>query len=60
VDGALLIPSDFTRRLHSDGAELQVLVDGTDSNQARIMQAYAQGPVALWGATQAGGASAGQ
>ena len=59
VDGALLIPSDFTRRMHSDGAELQILVNGTDSNQARIMQAYAQGPVALWSATQAGGASAG-
>jgi ABC-2 type transport system permease protein len=59
VDGALLIPSDFTRRMHTGAAELQILVNGTDSNQARIMQAYAQGPVALWGATQIGGASAG-
>ena len=59
VDGALLIPSDFTRRLRSNGAELQILVNGTDSNQARIMQAYAQEPVALWSATQLGGASAG-
>jgi ABC-2 type transport system permease protein len=58
VDGALLIPSDFTRRLHAGGAELQILVNGTDSNQARIMQSYAQGPVASWSA-RAGGASAG-
>jgi ABC-2 type transport system permease protein len=54
VDGALLIPSDFTRRLHLGGAQLQILVNGTDPNQARIMQGYAQGPVALWGATRAG------
>jgi len=59
VDGALLIPSDFTRRLHADGAELQILVNGTDSNQARIMQGYAQGPIALWRATQAGDTSDG-
>jgi ABC-2 type transport system permease protein len=59
VDGALLIPSDFTRRVHAGGAELQILVNGTDANQARIMQAYARGPVALWSATRAGGASAG-
>ena len=43
VDGALLIPSDFARRWHSGGAELQILVNGTDANQARIMQAYAAG-----------------
>jgi ABC-2 type transport system permease protein len=56
VDGALLIPSDFTRRLHAGPAEVQILVNGTDSNQARIMQAYAQGPVGLWSATRAGSA----
>jgi ABC-2 type transport system permease protein len=54
VDGALLIPSDFTRRRHLGEAEVQILVNGTDPNQARIMQAYAQGPVAQWGAAQAG------
>jgi ABC-2 type transport system permease protein len=48
------IPSDFTRRWHSGGAEVQILVNGTDANQARIMQGYAQGPVALWSAAQAG------
>lgn len=53
ADGALLIPSDFTRRWHSGDAEVQILVNGTDANQARIMQAYAQGPVAQWSAAHA-------
>jgi ABC-2 type transport system permease protein len=53
VDGVLRIPSDFTRRWHSGGAEVQILVNGTDANQARIMQAYAQGPVSLWSTAQA-------
>ena len=54
ADGALLIPSDFSRRWHLGEAEVQILVNGTDPNQARIMQAYAQGPVALWAAARAG------
>jgi ABC-2 type transport system permease protein len=53
VDGALLIPSDFTRRWHLGEGEIQVLVNGTDPNQARIIQGYAQGPIAQWGAAQA-------
>jgi ABC-2 type transport system permease protein len=58
VDGVLRIPSDFTRRWHSGGAEIQILVNGTDANQARIMQAYAQGPVAEWSAAQPGSGAA--
>jgi ABC-2 type transport system permease protein len=54
VDGVLRIPSDFTRRWHSGGAEVQILVNGTDANQARIMQAYAQGPAAEWSAAHTG------
>jgi len=54
ADGAMLIPPDFTRRAHSGEAEVQIIVNGTDANQARIMQAYAQGPVAQWSAAQAG------
>ncbi len=58
VDSVLQIPADFSRRWHAgaadgSGADVQILVDGTDSNQARIMQAYAEGPVALWTAAQA-------
>jgi ABC-2 type transport system permease protein len=53
VDGALLIPSDFSRRWHLGTAAIQVLVNGTDPNQARIMQGYAQGPIAQWSSEQA-------
>src|ERR1022692_36587 len=53
VDGILQIPSDFSRRWHAGAADVQILVDGTDSNQARIMQAYSAGPVAIWSAAQA-------
>ena len=54
VDGVLRIQSDFARRRHSGGAEVQILVNGSDANQARIMQGYAQGVVALWSAAQDG------
>lgn len=52
VDGVLQISSDFARRWHLGTAEVQILVNGTDANQARIMQAYAEGPVAEWSAAQ--------
>jgi ABC-2 type transport system permease protein len=54
VDGVLRIQSDFARRRHLGGAEVQILVNGSDANQPRIMQGYAQGVVALWSAAQAG------
>jgi ABC-2 type transport system permease protein len=58
VDGILQIPSNFSRRWHEGAAEIQIVVDGTDANQARIMQGYTEGPVGLWsGAQQAFGAS---
>jgi ABC-2 type transport system permease protein len=52
VDGALQIPADFSRRWHAGEADVQVVVNGTDANQARIMQDYAAGPLALWSAGQ--------
>jgi ABC-2 type transport system permease protein len=54
VDGVLRIPADFARRANLGGAEIQIVVNGTDANQARIMQGYAQGPVALWAAARPG------
>jgi len=54
VDGILRIPPDFARRAHTGGAKVQILVNGTDANQARIMQAYAEGPVTIWAAMQTG------
>jgi ABC-2 type transport system permease protein len=59
VDGVIVIPSDFSRRWRQGDARIQILVNGTDANQARIIQAYAQGPVAIWGAAQAGTAPTG-
>jgi ABC-2 type transport system permease protein len=50
VNGIVLIPSDFSRRLAHSDADVQVLVHGTDANNARIIQAYAQGTVAQWSA----------
>jgi ABC-2 type transport system permease protein len=58
VDGVLRIPADFTRRANLGGAEIQIVVNGTDANQARIMQGYAQGPVALWAAARPGSGAA--
>lgn len=52
ADGVLLIPSDFSRRWHAGAAEVELLVNGTDANQARIMQGYAAGPIGLWSAAQ--------
>ena len=58
VDGIVRIPVDFTRRLRSGGtgnlgAQVQVIVHGTDANHARIIQAYAQGAIGTWMARQA-------
>jgi ABC-2 type transport system permease protein len=58
VDGVLRIPADFARRANLGGAEIQIVVNGTDANQARIMQGYAQGPVALWAAARRGSGAA--
>ena len=44
---AIVIPADFSRSLNSGGrAELQAIVDGTDSNTATLALGYAQAVVA--------------
>lgn len=48
VDGIVRIRPDFSRRLKLGDAEVQILVHGTDANQARIIQSYAQGAVGQW------------
>ncbi len=40
--------SDFSRRLALGDAEVEVLVHGTDANNARIIQGCAQGAVGQW------------
>ncbi len=59
VDGIVQIPANFSRKLHMGAAQIQILVNGTDANQARIMQAYAQGPIAVWAAAALGTPAAG-
>jgi ABC-2 type transport system permease protein len=43
VDGIVYLREDFARQERLRGAQVQVIVHGTDANRARIMQAYAQG-----------------
>jgi ABC-2 type transport system permease protein len=53
VDGIVLIRSDVARNLELQDAQMQVLVNGTDSNHARIVQGYAQGAIGQWAARRA-------
>jgi ABC-2 type transport system permease protein len=50
VDAIVRIRPDFARRLQLGDAEVQLIVDGTDANRARIIQGYAQGVVGQWAA----------
>jgi ABC-2 type transport system permease protein len=61
VDGIIRIPPDFARRAAIGAGEIQVVVNGTDANTARITLGYAQGAVGAWMAREvARGAAAGQ
>ena len=53
IDGIVRIRPDFSRQLSLGGAEVQVLVHGTDANYARIIQSYAQGAIGQWAARRA-------
>jgi ABC-2 type transport system permease protein len=48
IDAIVRIQSDFGRDLNLGEAEVQILVQGTDANRARIIQAYLQGAVGSW------------
>ena len=50
VDGIIRIRPDFSRRMRSGDAEVQVLAHGRDANRARIIQGYAEGAVGQWNA----------
>src|SRR5579862_3776400 len=45
VDGIVRIRPDFARRVSLGDAAVQIIVHGTDANQARIIQGYAQAAV---------------
>jgi ABC-2 type transport system permease protein len=48
--GLLVVPVDFSRRLHSasDSARLQIIADGSEPNTANFVQNYLQATVTLW------------
>ncbi len=49
VAGIVVLRADFSRRLWSaDGAPIQVIVDGTDANTARIITGYVDGAWRVW------------
>jgi len=52
VDGIVRIRPDFSRRINQGSGEVQILVHGSDANQARIVQNYAQAAVGQWTARQ--------
>ncbi len=59
VDGVLRIPADFSRRIATRDAELQLIVHGGDANRARIIEGYVQGVVGAWSADLAARGEAG-
>jgi ABC-2 type transport system permease protein len=48
--GLLVVPIDFSRRLHAAGnsAPLQIIADGSEPNTANFVQNYLQAAVSLW------------
>lgn len=49
VDGIVVLRSDFARRLNStQGAPIQVIVNGVDANQGRLVIGYVQGVWSNW------------
>jgi ABC-2 type transport system permease protein len=53
ADAILRIPAHFAQRLGEGSADLQLLLNGSDANRARIIQAYVQGVVGQWSAQAA-------
>lgn len=53
VDGIVLLQSDAARNLKNGDVRVQVIVNGTDANHARIVQGYAQGAIGQWAARRA-------
>ncbi len=48
IDGIIRLRGDFARRLAAGNVAVQILVHGSDANQARIIEAYAQGAIGQW------------
>jgi ABC-2 type transport system permease protein len=55
VDAVMRLRADFAERLRRpDGAPVQLIVNGVNANNARIVQGYAQGAWSNWLAQRAG------
>src|SRR6185312_10637812 len=52
VDGIVTVPMSFARRVAAGDARVQVIVNGSDANRARIIEAYVQGAIGAWSARQ--------
>lgn len=52
-DAFVRVQSDFAERLAAGDAAVQVIVDGVDANQARLIQGYARGVIASFAAQRA-------
>jgi ABC-2 type transport system permease protein len=49
LDGVLVLPGDFAKRLKGEGdAPIQLIVNGVDANTARLMEGYARGTWERW------------
>jgi len=53
VDGIVRLPADFSRRLASGDAHIQLLLNGINSTTASIVDGYVRGAVGLWAQRQA-------
>jgi len=53
VDGIVLLRSNAAREMRLGDAQVQVDVNGTDANHARIVEGYAQGAIGQWAARRA-------
>jgi ABC-2 type transport system permease protein len=53
IDGIVRLAADFSRRLSAGDAEVQLLVNGTEANTARIIEGYVENTVAGVGAFRA-------
>lgn len=55
IDGIIRLQADFARRLqNADDARIQVIVNGVDANNARLITGYVQGALSTWQEQQAG------
>ena len=55
VAAIITIPPGFSRHLAAGDAEVQLIVDGSDANTARIVEGYVAGVVAAWAARLSAG-----